>query len=525
MVATDTKSMEIIYDRMIEYREDIEGFATEILGIKPEYIWFKMREVWDAAQKHQLVAIRASHSVSKTYNLGRIIIPWFKACFQPSTLITTAPSDNQVRNQLWREVHAAYAAAKIPLGGKMNALMWDHKPNKEVLELIEPEQRAQWEKNFAIGFSTSPDSATEHATKMQGWHNEWLKVLIDEACGIIPQIWRTIMEGLIIDERCGCIASGNPTDPECDFAKACYSSDPDKNEGNKSYMSDEGWHVITIQAYDTPNYKQNKRVIPGLAGRKYVEKIVKKYGKDGDGTRIRVLGLFPTCKEGTYYGSRLAKAKKEGRVGNYPHEETQLVHTFNDFGDMYTATIFVQFYKNMIRIIDDYWDYEGLGLPAWVKMCQSKGYNYGDHFAGPDLATSNAKSFQTGKTTMDIAASLKFNLTPVIAHSFDDGIRAAQVIWPNLQINKNLCQTFIKAASGYGKKKNMALSTDENTVYHDSPAKTWHRHMMDGLRHLGIGYKYMEIGGEYIGWEEPEPQNPYDEAKNKDPYALNIGSL
>jgi hypothetical protein len=268
-------------------------------------------------------------------------------------------------------------------------------------------------------------------------------------------------------------------------------------------MSDLGYYVITISGKDTPNYKQNKRVIPGLAGRAFVDRIEKKYGVNGDGTRYRVLGLFPTHKEGTYYGRHLAKARKEGRVGSYKWDETQKVYTFSDTGDMSTAVIFAQFLKTGIRIIDDYWDNEGLGLPNWAKVLQSKPYVYGGHFGGPELKYGTSGRFQTGKTTLDLSAELGFDLRSVLAHSFDDGIEAGKGIWGQLEINEEKCATYLKAAAGYGKKKNMALSGDDETVYHDSPAKTWHRHMMDAHRHLAMAYNYEDIGGEVLGFKGP----------------------
>ena len=495
-----TADIEQIYDRMLEYRQDPIEFGIDILSINPEFVWDKMVEIANSVRDNQRTAVRAAHSVSKTFTVGRIVVPWFKTCFQPSTVITTAPSDNQVRNQLWREIHAAYGGAKVPLGGKMNNLMWDVKPSEGILQQLSPQERAQWEKNFAIGFTTRPDEATEHATKMQGWHNEWLLVALDEACGMHPQIWRTVMESLIIDEHCKVIAIGNPTDPESEFAKVCYSSDPVKQEGNATFISDAGWTVITISAMDTPNYKQNRRVIPGLAGREYVERIIKKYGPNGDGTRYRVLGLFPTYKEGTYYGFKLAAAEKAGRVGFYPWDNSLPVYTASDTGDTWTATIFFQLKAGGIRIMDDYWDNEGQGIPAWTKALNSKPYTYGkEHFVGPELAAGTPGRFQTGRATTDIAASIGYNMMPVIKHSFNNGIEAARDIWDLLQINKNTCKTFIAAASGYGKEKNEATSTDEETVYYDQPAKTWHRHMMDAFRHLAVAFRYMEIGGERLG--------------------------
>lgn len=497
--------MEKIYEMLVGFQQDPIGFYKDVLSMRPEYIWDKMVEVAEGVRDHQMVCCRAGHFVSKTYGAGRLV-PWFKTCYQPSTVVTTAPSDNLVRNQLWREVHAAYVGSKIKLGGKMTTLMWDVKPSPEVLKRLDPQQREMWEKNFAIGFSTSPDSAAEHATKMQGWHNQWVLIIIDEACGIAPQIWKTAVEALINDEQCKFLAIGNPTDPESEFAKACYSSDPEKNNGNKPYISDRGYYVITISAKDTPNYKQGRQVIPGLASRDWVERMERKYGKNGDGFRYRVLGLFPTFKEGTYYGRELAQAKKERRVGEYGYDANAPVYSFADTGDRWTASIDAQFIRGRIRIIDCYWDNEGQGLPAWVKRCHNKPYIYDGHFVGPELASGSPGRFQTGKATVDIAAGLKFELTPVENQGFNDGIESVRGIWNLLDINKTKCDTFIRAAAGYGKKKNQALSTDDDIVYHDNPAKTWHRHMMDALRHLAIAYRYHVIGNDIIGYPGAIPE-------------------
>ncbi len=495
-----------IADKVMQYRQDPKGFYVDILGMKEEYLWSKMIDVVESVRDNQFTAVRASHSVSKTYGAGRIV-NWFKTCFQPSTVITTAPSDNQVRNQLWREIHAAYSGSLIPLGGKMTTLRWDVKPAADILQGLRPEEKEAWEKNFAIGFSTSPDSATEHATKMQGWHNIWMLILLDEACGIMPQIWRTIMEGLIIDERCKFLAQGNATDPNCEFAKACYSSDPDKNEGKETYTSDLGFNVITIDARDNPNYIQRKRVIPGLASYEWVERIIKKYGIDGDGTRIRVKGLFPTYQEGTYYGYKLAEAKKEKRISNeYRHDSTQPVFTATDTGDWWTATIFFQLIRDRIRIIDCYYDNAGQGQPAWARALNSKPYVYGkEHFTGWEHKYGKAGRFQTGMATKDLAAQLGYNLVPVVEHAFDDGIEAVRSIWELLDINELNCQTVIQAASGYGKKKNEALSTEDKPAYHKQPKDTWHKHVMDALRHLAVQYRYGRIGGKHMGFAHAVP--------------------
>lgn len=515
--------------KRIAYRRDPIGFAVNVLGMREDYIWPKMVELAEGVRDHQKVCVRAGHFVSKTYSLGRIIVPWYKTCFLPSTVVTTAPSDNQVRNQLWREIHAAYESSLVPLGGKMTTLQWDMKPSKEVLDSLRPEMRANWEKNFAIGFSTSPDSAAEHATKMQGWHNEYVLVVIDEGCGMATQIWRTAIEGLINDDQCKVVVIGNPTDPECDMAKACYSSDTDKNEGKEPYISDKGWYIITIDARDNPNYQQRRRVIPGLASYEWVQSIFKEYGEDGDSARYRVKGLFPTYKEGTYYGKKLAAVRKDRRIGAFPADPTAPVYTFSDYGDMYTATIFVQFIQGRIRIIGEYWDYEGKGAPAWTAMCDDRckagKYHYRGHWAGPDLTRSNKQSFATGRTIVDTLRDLGYVVWSVQSHSFDDGIEAGRALWSLIEIDEESCPSFIKAAAGYGKEKNQRLSTDEQVVYHNQPAKTWHCHMMDAYRHLAMQYRYGKIGDKVLGYKPPQDTDPRIAQPEEDDNLLSLSGL
>jgi len=291
---SELEAQKAIYAKLIEYRSDPIGFMTEVLDVKPEHVWPKMREVVESVRDHQLTAVPAGHSVSKTYSAARIAV-WFKTCYQPSTIISTAPSDNQVRNQLWREIHETYGSAKVPLGGKMTKLLWDCIPSKETLERLTPAERGLWEKNFAIGFSTSPDSISEQATKMHGWHNKWILVILDEAAGILPPIWTAALDALIVNERCKMLAIGNPTDPYSDFADACKNED---------------WNVVPVSMRDTPNYKEDREVIPNLADRKYESKIIKKFGEYSNEHKFRCLGRFPDFAQGVIYGPEMGVLEK-----------------------------------------------------------------------------------------------------------------------------------------------------------------------------------------------------------------------
>jgi len=510
ILITATLEQKLLAEQWDKYQQDPKGFITTCLDVKPEHFWPKMEEIANSVRDNQFTAVPACHDVSKTYGAARIV-NWFKSCYNPSTIITTAPSDNLVRNQLWREIHASYSGAKVKLGGKMTSLMWDCKPSKEILEILDPEQRALWEKNFALGFSTSPDTVTEYATKIQGFHNKWLLCVLDEAGGILRAIWKAILEGLIINERCKVLAIGNCTDPTSMFYKVC--------------QPDSGWNVIHISVQDTPNYKLSKEVIPNVAGRSYWNRMKKDYGEHSNTFKVRCKGEFPEFREGTFFGRELAIAKKEtkeeqSRVGNYPYETTQPVYSALDIGDMYTAGLFVQFLRGRIRIIDCYWDNQGLGIGNYKKVMDCKEYIWGkEHYAGPDLVTSNAKSAQTGMVMRDTAAQLGLNLIPVFPHTVEEGHQAIRDIFPLIEINKPFCKVFLQATEGYRKKKNEALSTDDQPAYHDTPVpNAWENHMMAALRHLAMAYRYQSFGGRSLGRTRPREDTLYVDSTTADSY-------
>ena len=210
---------------------------------------------------------------------------------------------------------------------------------------------------------------------------------------------------------------------------------------------------------------------------------------------------FFASAQGTFYGDKLSQAREDNRIGQYPHDSTYPVYTFSDFGDRWTATIFVQFIKGRIRIVSDYFDTEGAGAPAWANVLSAKDYNYLDHVAGPDLnpiGGSNRKAFATGELLKDTLLKLGYNVQPCEEHDFDSGIRVGRELWDLIEINEPECQTFLLAASGYRKKENVQLSTPDRIEFHDGVAKTWHRHPMDAFRHLAVSYRIHQYKGDVI---------------------------
>lgn len=455
------------------FQADPIRFQVDCLDVKEEFVWPKMREVAYSVRDNTKTAVKAGHGVSKSYEAARIAL-WFLLCHYPATVITTAPTHNQVEEILWREIRDSFARRKIPVSVE---------PTRTRLDLEE-----KW---FALGFSTRPDTVTSEATRFQGFHNEHILVIFDEAAGIDSRIWKAA-EHLLTSGHCRWLVIGNPTSDVGDFADCFKDNSP--------------WNTITISVLDTPNYKAGREIIPGVSGVDYEQKIADKYGRDSNEYKIRVLGEIPEYIEGTFYGSRIAQLYRQGHIGDFPYEETAKVYTFWDLGDIYTAIIFVQFIKDTIHIIDYYYDNTGLGLPGYAKVLQTKPYIYGGHWAGPDvdpLTGSNRKTVM-GKTVLDEAVSLGIHFGIVEKHAFNDGIEAVRTVFPRLRIS-NRTGDFVDAIKKYKLKKNELLSTEDRVVYYKEPVKDATCHPADALRHLAMQYRYGVIGGERLGYPHAIP--------------------
>lgn len=246
-------------DFMYYYRENPKRFFVDVLNVREDFIWNKMEEVINSVNKNQFTAVKAGHSVSKTFTVARLAL-WYLYTHHPSTVITTAPSNPQVEEIMWREIRAAHAGAKVPLGGEIT---------NTKIELSE-----KW---FAYGFATKPDTVTQQVTRFQGFHNDHVLIIFDEAAGILPQIWEA-KDSLITTPRHKFIAIGNPTTARGDFPN-CFK--------------DKRYNKITISVKDTPNYLVGKEVIPGLSGREFEQTIADKYGVESNIYKARITGEIP----------------------------------------------------------------------------------------------------------------------------------------------------------------------------------------------------------------------------------------
>ena len=225
-------------------------------------MWSKQREIMDSVRDNRYTAVPSCHGSGKSAVAGRIG-SWWLASHPPGEafLVTTAPTFNQVKAILWREINKVHRIGSLP--GWCNEVEWKIEPNE------------------LIGFGR----AAKDMTSFQGIHARRVLVIGDEASGISREISEG-METLMTNEDCRMLKIGNPDDPTSAFAENCKPGS--------------GYNVIRISAFDTPNFTGEETpdwMKHFLVSPIWVEERRKKWGEDSPMYRSKVLGLFPDMAE------------------------------------------------------------------------------------------------------------------------------------------------------------------------------------------------------------------------------------
>jgi len=236
--------------------EDPIWFSEEVLGPK---LWEKEKEILLSVRDNRVTVVRSCNASGKSFTAARVA-NWWLVGHTNSVVLTTAPTWKQVKEILWREIKDSVAGKGIY-------------PADAVLQ-TEIHLDDKW---FALGISTNrPD-------QFQGFHSKDLLVIADEGSGIADVIFEAI-DGLT-PERI--LIIGNPLRNSGRFADA---------------FKDPAVKKIHISAFDTPNLKEGKVLIPGLITLEDVEGFKSKYGEVSDVYGVRVLGEFPKAEAESWIG-------------------------------------------------------------------------------------------------------------------------------------------------------------------------------------------------------------------------------
>ena len=187
--------------------------------------------------------------------------------------------------------------------------------------------------------------------------------------------------------------------------------------------------------------------------------------------------------EGSYYGSEMRRADKEGRITGVPYDPMLKVETFWDLGMRdATSIVFTQRFGMEIRVID-YYENSGEPLRHYKKVIEAKGYDYRAHHAPHDISV---RELTSGRTRLDTARELGIRFVVTPKHDIEDGIENVRNVLPRCWFDSKKCERLVEALNTYRKEPaDEKYWVDSSTpLYKSEPVHDWSSHPADAVRYM-----------------------------------------
>lgn len=219
-------------------------WAQEKLG---DVLWSGQIKILEAVRDNRKTAAPTCHEIGKSYDAG-ILAAWWVDTHElgKAFVVTTAPTNPQVRIILWKEIGRAHSRGNLP--GRVNQTEW----KARVVD-----KKTGRAKEETVGIGRKPNDYSP--TAFQGVHAPFVLIIVDEANGVRGPLWDAL-DSLMANDDSKILAIGNPDDPSGEFFEACKPNS--------------GWAVVHISAFDSPNFtgeSMPQEVLKQLIGRTYVE--------------------------------------------------------------------------------------------------------------------------------------------------------------------------------------------------------------------------------------------------------------
>ncbi len=210
-------------------------------------------------------------------------------------VLTTAPTERQVKELLWREIRHRKAGAVVDLPGKPLIM-------KMEIDAI----------NYMLGFSTNDPQ------QMQGFHSPNILFIIDEANRYPTELYEAVEGILSGGERRILFQIGNPIEPSGPFFES---------------FSQPGVWTHTISGLNHPNVTTGKNIIPGAVTREWVERIRMLWGEDSAFWYSRVLGEFPLIASDIVVNLSWVEQAERNKPSKKKGETIYMGHDVAEYGD------------------------------------------------------------------------------------------------------------------------------------------------------------------------------------------------
>ncbi len=276
-----------------KYQKDPVGFAHNVIG---QGTWEAQDEILEAVRDHDRVSVRSGHKIGKSNTAG-ILAWWFFSSFTDARVVLTSVTARQVDAVLWREVRKMRARA----GRCLDCKVADAGRSEE--------QRRRFPAPVPCPHSSLMDAGRMPDLARSGFRADDLREIVgftareaeavagvsgenilyeaDEASGIEDLIFEAI-DG----NRAGgakIILFSNPTRNEGEFFESHHTKALRVDARGKTVGF---YKTVHVSSEDTPNVREGRKVIPGLATREWVEEKKREWGVDSALYQVRVKGNF-----------------------------------------------------------------------------------------------------------------------------------------------------------------------------------------------------------------------------------------
>lgn len=137
----------------------------------------------------------------------------------------------------------------------------------------------------------------------------------------------------------------------------------------------------------------------GLVSEDDIKEMIEAEGLTAEDIEREIGCSYDTGRSGAIYADQIEEARKNNRIGSFPHSTHSWVDTFWDLGvSDPTSIFFIETTGSKITIID-YFEDTGKDVAYYISMLKSKPYNYRTHYVPHD---SKNRNLQTGKSTIDL---------------------------------------------------------------------------------------------------------------------------
>lgn len=266
---TDRVVMRHLFPEPSPFEHDPVGWVRE-----QEFVWSKQAEILQSINDHRYTAVPSAHGPGKSWSVARAVA-WWLDVHPPGEAfaVTTAPTWNQVKAILWREIRQAKIKRKLE-GRTTLACEW-----------YVGGSRIGDEEEQLVAYGRKPADYDQAA--FQGIHARYVLVVIDEGSGV-PKLLYDAADSLATNKHARVVAIGNPDDPASHFATICKPGS--------------GWNVIPISVFDTPAFTKEKvpdELYDLLPSVEWVDERKARWGEASPIYQSKVLGQFPDVGEDT----------------------------------------------------------------------------------------------------------------------------------------------------------------------------------------------------------------------------------